>query len=324
MVGIIATRGTAGMALLRLKDFEPNYRDAFDGDDIIGLDVYTEGTDSKIGTVKDLLVDDAGQLRYLVVDIGFWIFGKQVLLPMGRAKGDWKAQRIYAGLSKEQAEKLPEFDDSMVADYDYEERVRGVYRTPATRSASSYQELPLEAPVPVETAAPLDAAYAVSGQRAMPNEVSATYDRNSYSYQKDPSLYEMNDTDHQSLKLYEERLVVNKKRQKTGEVTLGKHIEVETARATVPVERERVVIERLNPTATGTVVFPSSNDFREGEVTRVEVYEETPDIHKEAFVREEVRVRKEVAHNTVQAEETVRREELDVNTSGGLRADDSI
>jgi len=312
------------MALLRLKDFEPNYRDAFDGDDIIGLDVYTEGTDDKIGTVKDILVDDAGQLRYLVVDIGFWIFGKQVLLPMGRAKGDWKAQRIYASLSKEQAERLPEFDDSMVVDYDYEERVRGVYRTPAARGALSYQELPLEAPIPVETSAPLDAAYPVSAQGAMPSEEGAAYDRSSYSYQKDPSLYEMNETDHQALKLYEERLVVNKKRRKSGEVTLGKHVEVETARATVPVERERVVIERVNPATTGTVVTPSSTDFREGEVARVEVYEETPDVHKEAFVREEVRVKKEVARDTVQTEETLRREELDVNTSGDLLVDEPI
>jgi len=46
------------------------------------------------------------------------------------------------------------------------------------------------------------------------------------------------------------------------------------------------------------------------------VYEETPDIHKEAFVREEVRVRKVVEHDTVEAQETIRREELDVNTEG--------
>jgi len=38
--------------------------------------------------------------------------------------------------------------------------------------------------------------------------------------------------------------------------------------------------------------FPGEIDFQEG-VARIEVYEET-DIHKEAFVREEVRVRKVV------------------------------
>jgi stress response protein YsnF len=45
-------------------------------------------------------------------------------------------RRIYAtGISsKEQAEKLPEYDDSMTVDYDYEERVRHVYRTPIGRN----------------------------------------------------------------------------------------------------------------------------------------------------------------------------------------------
>ena len=56
--------------------------------------------------------------------------------------------------------------------------------------------------------------------------------------------------------------------------------------------------------------------FHEGEVARVDVYEETPDIHKEAFVREEVRVRKEVDQKVVNAEEQLRREELDVDTQG--------
>jgi stress response protein YsnF len=48
----------------------------------------------------------------------------------------------------------------------------------------------------------------------------------------------------------------------------------------------------------------------------VEVYEETPEIRKEAFVREEVRVKKVVEQDTVNAEETLRREELDVRTEG--------
>ena len=46
------------------------------------------------------------------------------------------------------------------------------------------------------------------------------------------------------------------------------------------------------------------------------MYEETPDIRKEAFIREEVSVRKEVDRETVQGEETLRREELDINTEG--------
>ena len=48
----------------------------------------------------------------------------------------------------------------------------------------------------------------------------------------------------------------------------------------------------------------------------MEVFEETPDIRKEVFVREVVSVKKQVDQQTVNAEETLRREELDINTEG--------
>jgi uncharacterized protein (TIGR02271 family) len=48
----------------------------------------------------------------------------------------------------------------------------------------------------------------------------------------------------------------------------------------------------------------------------MDIYEETPDIRKEAVLREEVSIRKEVEQDTVNAEETVRREELDLDTQG--------
>lgn len=122
--------------------------------------------------------------------------------------------------------------------------------------------------------------------------------------------------ENESLKLYEERLVADKKRVKTGEVAIGKHVETETARVSVPVEKERVIIERISPVDAGAGVATGDIAFGEREIARVEVYEETPEIYKEAFVREQVNVRKEVEHNVVNAEEQIRREELDVDTSG--------
>ncbi|MBW4576645.1 MAG: YsnF/AvaK domain-containing protein [Aphanothece sp. CMT-3BRIN-NPC111] len=118
------------------------------------------------------------------------------------------------------------------------------------------------------------------------------------------------------VKLYEERLVANKQRVKTGEVSIGKHVETQTAHVSVPVEKERIVVERITPTDAGTAVAPGTVNFGGGEVARMEVYEEKADISKQAVVREEVNVRKEVQHETVQAEEQVRREELDVDTQG--------
>jgi uncharacterized protein (TIGR02271 family) len=293
------------MVLYKLEDFEPNYRDALEGNDLKGLGVYTQGTDEKIGTVSDVLVDEEGHFRYLVVDLGFWIFGKKVLLPIGRARIDYNADRVYTvGLTREQAEDLPEFNERQTLDYDYEERVRGVYRQPTDYA------------LPVASA-PLDPLAPPVALPVVPLDATPTAARDNYSYEGEPSLYGLNEQDHQTLRLYEERLIASKRRQKTGEVTIGKRVETDTARVAVPIERERVVIERVTPADAGTAISGRDADFREGEVARLEIHEETPDIRKEAFLREEVRVRKVVEQDTVESQETVRREELDVN-SGNL------
>jgi uncharacterized protein (TIGR02271 family) len=298
----IDNSGDKNMPLFKIEDFNPNYREeAFDGADVKGLDVYAGRSHEKIGSIHDVLVDETGRFRYFVIDTGFWIFGKSVLLPVGRCHVDPDARRIYAlGISsKEQAERLPEYDDRMTVDYDYEERVRRVYRTPSVESS-----VPVE-PSPVAR---------VPSQSVVPHP--ATYDRNTYTYEQEPSLYQMNDQEHQRLRLYEERIVANKHRRQTGEVAIGKRVETETARVSVPVEKERVVIERRVPEDVGTMGTPGDVDFREGEVAHMRVYEETADIRKQPFVREEVTVRKEVEHDTVDATETLRREELEVDVNG--------
>ena len=52
--------------------------------------------------------------------------------------------------------------------------------------------------------------------------------------------------DVEKIKLYEERLTVNKHRDKTGEVSIGKRVETETKSVSVPIERERLVIDRAH------------------------------------------------------------------------------
>jgi uncharacterized protein (TIGR02271 family) len=272
------------MALVKLADAYPNYRqEIFGGDDIKGYDVYSE-TDEKIGSVYDALIDETGRFRYFVIDTGFWVFGKKVLVPMGRVQMDYDRHRVHVrGLTKSQVENLPEYNDNMTVDYNYEERVRSAYR-PTTAAAATVEQ--------------------------------PTYNRDTYNYDAhDQPLYTANEGNNQKIRLYEERLLTNKNRVKTGEVAIGKHIETETQQVSVPVEKERVIIERTTPTDAREVT-PGAVDFREGEVARMEVYEETADIQKQAFVREEVNIRKEVTQDTVNATETLRREELDVDTDG--------
>ncbi len=298
------------MALHKIKDFDPDYRNHFDDYDVKGLDLYAGG--EKIGSVDDILVDDEGQLRYLIINTGIWILGKKVLFPIGRARIDHGDKRVYAdSLTKAQVEALPEFMDDMTVDYDHEEQVRGVYRS---SMANKQQDAPASygvgyagadsAPDTLNTAPILDLEAGYAG-----------YDRDTYTYDKEPDLYALNDQNHPNLKLYEERLVTSKSRQKTGDAVISKRVETETAHASVSVDKERVVIERV-PVSSEAVVTPGEADFQGGEVSRMEVYEEVPEFHKEAFVREEVRVSKVVDQETATAEEKLRREELDVDIDG--------
>jgi uncharacterized protein (TIGR02271 family) len=262
------------MPLHKIRDFDPDYRTHFEDQDLMDYDLYASA--DKVGSVDDLLVDDTGKIRYLIVNTGAWIFGKKVLLPIGRARIDYSSRRVAVdGLTREQVEALPQYDGNMPVDYEHEEQVRDIYRPMAMGNAT------------LDTAAPLDRDVAAYDRG---------YDRDTYGYDRDPGLYDLDDSNHQNLRLYEER------------------VETETTRVSVPIEKERVVIERTTPTSAAVVADGTA--FQEGEVTRVEVYEETPDIRKETFVREEVRVRKEVDQETVNSEETLRREELNVDTQG--------
>lgn len=328
------------MPLYHLKDYYPNYRDTLaDGQmgNIDSYSVYAQGED-KVGTAKDLLVDESGQFRYLVVDTGPWIFGKNVLLPVGVARFDYDKDRIYVnGLSKTQVENLPEYKDDTVVDERYEEQVRGQYR-PIAQGRSNRQFLGSNyavsndaanmQPLDSDRMSPLEADQqptqtSVSNTQGV-KKIRETMARQDIaqsepgSYDREPSFYGLSDEDnHGPLRLYEERLVAHRNRAKIGEVIVGKRVETETAEVSEPLEKERIVIERHN--VVGQPAVGTDHAFENQEVARMEVYEDQVSIDKEAFVREEVNVHKETDRELIRSREKVRREELDINTDGEPR-----
>ncbi|MBW4688820.1 MAG: PRC-barrel domain-containing protein [Komarekiella atlantica HA4396-MV6] len=166
------------MALYKLAQYNPDYtNEIFDGNDIKNFDVYAD--DDRVGSVVNILVDENdGRFRYFIIDTGFWIFGKQVLLPVGLARLDYDNKHLFVPkLTKEQVKNLPEFNEGLAIDNDYEEQVRGVYR-------------PL-----VMTAMP--------GMLGTPPL---------YNYTMEPYLYELNDP---SFRNYEERFMSRRNRSKT-------------------------------------------------------------------------------------------------------------
>ncbi|MGB3300864.1 MAG: PRC-barrel domain-containing protein, partial [Phormidesmis sp.] len=86
------------MTLVSLKTTYPDYRNTFSDDSLSHLDDYSVyvDNDNKVGSVEDGLFDDTtGRFRYLIVDTGAWIFGKKVLLPIGKAEFDTNDRRVY-------------------------------------------------------------------------------------------------------------------------------------------------------------------------------------------------------------------------------------
>jgi stress response protein YsnF len=151
----------------------------------------------------------------------------------GSTRFDYGARRVYAtGLRSQPQAEQPAYEELETVDYDREEQVRGVYRGITATETASNLSLP------------------------------ASYDRNSYNYEMDRPLYETNEQNHQTLKLYEERLIANKNSQKTGEVAVGKRVETETARPGVPIEKERVIIERVTPIEAGQVVYVGESEIK--------------------------------------------------------------
>lgn len=164
------------MALMKLSDYYSDYKkDLFDGHDITNFSVYANDRDDndqdKVGSIKDMLVDETdGRFRYFIVDTGFWVFGKKVLLPVGMGRLDYDKERLYiSGLAKDQVENLPEFSDDLKIDHDYEERVRTSYRPMVPNST-------IPQPPPAG---------------------------GSYDYQQEPYFYDVNDP---TLRSYQQRM----------------------------------------------------------------------------------------------------------------------
>jgi hypothetical protein len=91
------------------------YRDEVSSvlDDVVGYDV--EAVDGHIGKVDEASVeiDDA----HLVVDTGFWIFGKKRVIPAGVvARIDVQEQRLYLTMTKDQVKDAPDWKDRWALD----------------------------------------------------------------------------------------------------------------------------------------------------------------------------------------------------------------
>jgi hypothetical protein len=94
------------------------------GTDVTGFEV--DATDGHIGKV-DAATYDPGTAG-LVVDTGFWIFGKKRLLPAGVVERvDADEQKVHLSVSKEDVKAAPDYDEARHGDESFRDEIGGYF-----------------------------------------------------------------------------------------------------------------------------------------------------------------------------------------------------
>jgi hypothetical protein len=84
--------------------------------DLVGYDV--EATDGSIGKIDESTAE-AGR-QHIVVDTGFWIFGKKRLIPAGTMKQiSHDDEKVFVSMTKDQVKEAPDFDETRRDDAEY-------------------------------------------------------------------------------------------------------------------------------------------------------------------------------------------------------------
>lgn len=93
--------------------------------DVTGFDV--EATDGSIGKVDEATYEDG--TASLVVDTGWWIFGKKRMLPAGVVdRVDPAAEKVYLRCSKHDVREAPDYEAVRANEAQYRSGVADHYR----------------------------------------------------------------------------------------------------------------------------------------------------------------------------------------------------
>jgi hypothetical protein len=89
-------------------------------------------TDGELGTVKEFYFDDdTWAIRYLTVETGGWLGGREVLIsPISVAYTDWQTKRLNVALTKKQVENSPDIDTHRPVSRQQEAAYLGYYGYP--------------------------------------------------------------------------------------------------------------------------------------------------------------------------------------------------
>ena len=287
------------MALYRISDRHPQYKDTyFQGDDLKGMPVYTT-YDQQVGRVYDLLIDDNNRIQQLVVKLDQAFNHKKVLVSIGRCSRSRQAGHVYIrDMNREDLNALHAYEDGQPVSEDLLHQQRA-YETMLV-------ERPVEQSVAVENSAPVE---------GIPMATSVNTQPASMNTQPELQTELRTEPQNRPIQLYEERLITNKQRVKTGEVKISKRTVTESVGTEVPITREKVIIEIESIYAGETRVDFGDAEVGDDGTVRMGIYEDQTEVCRRVVPYQNVSIRKEVISDIVPIQQTIRREELDIEAT---------
>ena len=256
--------------------------------EVIGATAYTRDGD-KLGKVGQLFLDDeTGRREFVTVNTG--LFGtKESFVPVTDAS--LEGDRLTVPYSKDQVKDAPSVDsgDGHI-DPSEEERIfqhYGLSYSSGYESGTTYQ-----------SGTGYESGTAYTGTAAEGRHVDTGTD--------------------DAMTRSEERLEVGTARQEAGRARLRKYVTTETETQTVPVRKERAVVE-TEPITDGNVGDALSGPEISEDEHEVVLQEERPVVEKTAEPVERVRLAKEAVSDQETVSEEVRKEQIEVEGDADRR-----
>ncbi|HEY9830106.1 MAG TPA: DUF2382 domain-containing protein [Stenomitos sp.] len=244
----------------RIKDLLEKLKNKLKGFAIINMQGQL------IGRVKDIFLDKSYHLNVLMSRVENQDSSSIYLLSSKYIeKVDAVHRLLFVDITPVELEQLPDYamQNQQVADAETPENALNL--SLAEESARNFQAQELRETDPIDT---------LSSETSRQTEVATE------------NLTESDDTsnvlEEEIVRLLEERLVVNRRKQKVGEVVVRK--EIETHIIEVPIQREILIIEQVGSETKRLAAI----DLSKGEVTGVELTNpSTSEIHPEKKYRHE-------------------------------------
>lgn len=238
-------------------------------EDWIGLDAY-DRTGGKIGEIKNVYYDiGSSRPEWLAVETGWFGMNSSFAPIAGSSPTD---NGIQLDVDKDTVKDAPNVGDAGELTVDDETRLYSHYHIDPSGGRDSY----------------------------------TSQERRAHGYDPSRRADEGYDVDEAAITRREEQLDVGTHRKEAGTVRLRKYVTTEHETVTVPVEKERIVVER--EPASGTSETTELGD----ESIEMTAHEEEVDVDKRVVDKETVRAKKQRSTEKEKVEADLRKEQVDV------------